>query len=405
MIEKVIRNLMGHVWLIIIAGGRGTRLFPISNPECGKQFCLLGDEYTFLQSTIRNFTSIGFDNSHVIVVVSDKKQAAFATTQATEVGIPSENIWIGSSDGYAGAMIEASRRLVKIDEHAIVINTPADHYLDPTETFQQILADAIAGALHGFMVLIGNKITDLSTAMGCGHAIYEETDQKWYPVNSFIEKPDEECAKKLLQSDNSTCNTGIMVWHAQDISNLAPKRTSGFGTAKLMKVLGNRLKVVVGKFPWRDCGTLKGLYSVPIIRKSPHSKNATLGNGEFHLSYSCKNSLFYADEGLSLRVSNAVELAVVFNHIKTKPTLLISRLDESREIARLFEDYEKYDQLLSKDFSFNARNNHVTVVDSIGGLSVVFVGVNQSDVTIYHREEDGILEALVSINPAFRLTA
>ena len=115
---KNLETLLTHIWVVIVAGGNGTRLFPISTPSREKQFCLLGDKHSFLQRTILNFLSLGIDASHIVVVVSNEHQVDLAREDSTAVGIPMENIWnIGEGHGFYGAMALVGSQIGTIDEH------------------------------------------------------------------------------------------------------------------------------------------------------------------------------------------------------------------------------------------------------------------------------------------------
>ena len=57
-----------HVWVAIIAGGQGTRLFPISHTDIPKQFCQLDEKNTFIQAVIENFAGVGIKRNHMIVI-------------------------------------------------------------------------------------------------------------------------------------------------------------------------------------------------------------------------------------------------------------------------------------------------------------------------------------------------
>ena len=83
---------MEHLWVAIIAGGQGTRLFPISHPGCPKQFCQLDKKNTFIQAVIENFASLNIKRTHMLVITTDENQTALAKKQCLSRGILSQNI-------------------------------------------------------------------------------------------------------------------------------------------------------------------------------------------------------------------------------------------------------------------------------------------------------------------------
>jgi mannose-1-phosphate guanylyltransferase len=385
---------MEHLWVAIIAGGKGTRLFPISHPGCPKQFCQLDKKNTFIQAVIENFASLSIKRTHMIVITTDENQTALAKKQCLSRGILSQNIvQIDPNLGYAGAMIYATQCIYLLDKDAVVISTPSDQYLSANEDFRDTIKAAYFQVDESDdAVIIGVKINDIVTAMGCGHAIYQEDYGPCYQVTSFVEKPDRILADKIMRQGNSACNTGINVWRAYTINKLFTGHSyKGISTDELMDSLDN-LRVSVGNFDWHDCGTLKSLYE--ISTKTPNHKNASLGGGTFE-RIDCRRSLFYADEGMELHVSGAEDDAVLFTVINEKPILVIAKLSESQKIKRLAEDYLKHEDILTADFSMGARNNFVLRSNISEEIIAGFVGVNNYCIYV-HRKPDGVLSAIVS---------
>lgn len=382
-----------HVWVAIIAGGQGTRLFPISHTNRPKQFCRLDKRNTFIQAVIENFTGLGIKPTHIVVVTTSEHQTELAKEQVLPRGVLSQNILeISPSFGYAGAMVKAAEFISMLDPEAIVINTPSDQFLVADEDFGSTIDAAIEAAKASQPVIIGVKVNDLVTAMGCGHALYEEAEAPCFPVTGFVEKPKREEADRIMRQGNSACNTGINVWRASTVLSATEGiRLVGLATDDFMKLLGE-LKIAVGNFEWHDCGTLKSLYEVS--KKTPNHKNASLGNGSFERN-NCRGSLLYASRGMELRVTGAKDDAVIFTIINEKPIIVVAKLAESQRIKDLAEDYSRHEAFLTDDFSFGARNNVVLGSNVSDELIVGFVGVENYAVYV-HKRSDGTLEAAVS---------
>ena len=382
-----------HVWVAIIAGGQGTRLFPISHTNRPKQFCRLDKRNTFIQAVIENFTGLGIKPTHIVVVTTSEHQTELAKEQVLPRGVLSQNILeISPSFGYAGAMVKAAEFISMLDPEAIVINTPSDQFLVADEDFGSTIDAAIEAAKASQPVIIGVKVNDLVTAMGCGHALYEEVEAPCFPVTGFVEKPKREEADRIMRQGNSACNTGINVWRASTVlSATEGLRLVGRATDDCMKLLGV-LKIAVGTCEWHDGGTLKSLYEVS--KKTPNHKNASLGNGSFERN-NCRGSLLYASRGMELRVTGAKDDAVIFTIINEKPIIVVAKLAESQRIKDLAEDYSRHEAFLTDDFSFGARNNVVLGSNVSDELIVGFVGVENYAVYV-HKRSDGTLEAAVS---------
>ncbi len=383
-----------HTWLAVIAGGKGTRLFPISNPDKPKQFCQLDSKNTFIQAAIDNFTGLGIKPNHIVVITTSDSQTEWAKSQVMSRGVLSQDIYQIAPDwGYPGAMYQATKFISKLDPDAKVICTPSDQYLESSDDdFEYAIKIALKEAENDFPVLIGVKVNDLVTAMGCGHAIYEDSDRGCYTVTEFIEKPNEYMADKIMRRDDTACNTGIAVWKASTVLNsINEAEVRGMNTDEFFAKF-NKCKIAVGAFTWRDCGTFKSLYE--ISAKTPHHKNASLGDGTFE-RIRCRRSLLYATDGMDLSVSDAEDDAIIFTTIDDKPIVVVAKLSDSQSIKELAEDYAKHEKFLKKDFSFGARNNSVLSSNVSDELIVGFVGVKNYAVYVRKRQ-NGRLEAAVS---------
>ena len=80
-----------HLWLALIAGGDGTRLWPISNMNCPKQFCQLPTGETFCQATVERFMRLGVKPNHIMVITTNDHQRALAIEQLTPLKVISPN--------------------------------------------------------------------------------------------------------------------------------------------------------------------------------------------------------------------------------------------------------------------------------------------------------------------------
>ena len=388
----------GKVWTAIIAGGQGTRLFPLSHDECPKQFCHIDKNQTFIQATIKRFVDFGVKPRRVVIIVTNDNQLDLAKEQCVPLGVISENILkINPGFGYAGAMIKAAEFIKELDEDAIIINTPADQFIVSDESFVETINNALDSARVGNPTIIGVKVSDLVTFTGCGHALYDapENDEELpiYDVKGFIEKPEKETALALMRENSSACNTGINVWDTHTILS-AKVEARGLGTDELMSALRlyADLKVAVGTFAWYDCGTLKSLFDISI--KTPNHKNANLGKGTIERT-DCRRSLFYSIDGVTLRATNIKDAAIIINNIDDHIVIAIVKLDDSQKVKQLAENYKEHKEFLTDDFSFGARNNIVMRTDYSKEIRVGFVGVN--DCIVYsHKHRTGEIEIAIS---------
>lgn len=401
------KQLLEHTWLAVIAGGQGTRLFPLSHNSRPKQFCHLNKDDTFIQATIKRFLGLGIKPNHVVIITTNKNQTELATSQTASLGIIPQNIYeISPHYGYAGSMVKAAEFIKKLDDSAIIVNTPADQFIVADENFEQVIAHVVENIdSGGEPTIVGVKTSDLVTVMGCGHALYDpdekDNDGILFHVASFVEKPDEETATRLMREDNSVCNTGINVWKAEQVlSSTDPSDLEefGLGTDDLMRDLlesfyGN-IHVAVGKFIWRDCGTLKSLYDVSEDAMTPNHKNVSLGKGHIERT-DCRRSLFYNIRGTNLRVTGVEDAAVLVTEIEDNIIIAIVKLSESQRVRELAEDYNTNKKFLTDDFSVGARNNMIVRSNFSEQVKVGFVGVDNY-IVYTHKHEDGTIDIAVS---------
>jgi len=381
-------EFLEHVWVAIIAGGQGTRLFPLSHPERPKQFCQLTEKDTFIQSVIKNFTWFDIPATRFVVVTTNQCQTDLAIEQTLPRGILSQNILqISPLYGYAGAMVKAAEFIYNLDPDAIIINTPSDQYLKLDDSFATAIDNAIVAAKKGRAVVVGVKVNDLVVATGLGHAVFDPKDKSPCPaIMNFVEKPDKKEANRLMRAGNSAANTGINVWAAQTVleATAALDTSHGLATDVLMSHLGSRLDLSSGNFVWHDCGTLQSFYK--ILPKTPNHKNATLG---IHVErYDCRNSLFVcAEEGYILCATGFRDVSLVVATIEDRTVAVAASLAESQKVKQLAERYDEHREYLIEDFSFNARNN-IVMRGNVENAFAGFVGV-ENVIIHFYKQPDG----------------
>ena len=386
--ENAISRNCQNLYLAVIAGGRGTRLFPHSHDGKPKQFCQLDAEHTFIQATVERFLDLGVRPTNSVIVTTNSNQGKLANDQLDRYGILSQNIIeIPFEYGYAGAMIEAAKFISRFDQNATIINTPSDHYIVANEIFSTVITQAIKNSLRT-PTLVGVKTSNLATTMECGNAIYDPRGNSLCKtVTGFEEKPDETTADRLMREDRSAVNTGINIWTLHDIMEASAMLYNGYrglSTDRLMNLFP-RLDVAIGRFTWHDCGTLQALYE--ISKKTPHHKNASLGGGEVY-RFNCLRSLFITVEGIILVVAGARDIAVVTNIIESRPVVTIYPLNETQRIRLLAEDYRLHSDFLNPEFIAGTRNNYVNYTSISSEVSVGFVGVHDYSVTATKNRDD-----------------
>ena len=185
-----------HTYAVIMAGGGGTRLWPVSRKEKPKQLLPLIGQETLFQSTVKRLENLFTPDR--ILVVTVEEQAREMRLQVPE--IPEENYIIEPGPrGTASVVGLAAAVLYKRDINAAMAILPSDHFIRNRDLFHYLLKAAFEVAQNGYLVTLGITPTQPSTAYGYiqqGESLNGQYKYPTYNVKRFIEKPDEKTAQQ-----------------------------------------------------------------------------------------------------------------------------------------------------------------------------------------------------------------
>jgi len=209
--------MKNHFYAVIMAGGGGTRLWPLSRASTPKQILHLFGEKTLFQIAVDRLTGV-FDFDHIFVVTT----ASLATELEAEVPqIPVENYLIEPMPrGTASVVAMAAATLQKKDPEAIMAILTADHFIENISLFERLLQSAYEAAASGSLVTLG--ITPTFPSTGYGYIEQGILSGRFgglnaYKVDAFREKPDEKTAAEFLAKGGFTWNSGMFVWRSDVI--------------------------------------------------------------------------------------------------------------------------------------------------------------------------------------------
>jgi mannose-1-phosphate guanylyltransferase len=350
---------MKHTYAVIMAGGGGTRLWPVSRQKHPKHILPLLGERTLFQDTLERLE--GFISSDQVYAVTTEDQKSELQAQAQK--IPDENFLIEPLQrGTASVVGLAAAILAKRDPEAVMIVMPADHFLKNSQLFQDILRVAVDVARNDYLVTLGIPPTHPST--GYGYIQWDGLLPKKFkfPVHKvirFTEKPDKERARAMVAEGDYAWNSGIFIWQVISIMDeFSIQMPQLFDTLKqigeawgtnrqqeVLRLLWKKLipetidygimehaaKVAVipaGGLDWSDVGSWDSLFEV-----LPQDGSGNVSVNCDHLQLNTKNSMIYST-GKKLIATIGVEELII---IETGDALLVCRRDQAQQVRQVIE--------------------------------------------------------------------
>lgn len=207
--------------IVVMAGGIGSRFWPVSTAECPKQFIdVLGCGKSLLTLTVERFGNIcPIEN---IWVVTSAKYESLVREQLPM--IPSENILLEPCRrNTAPCIAYAAWKIKKRDPEANMVVTPSDHFVVDINEFRRVIESSLRFVADSDAILtLGIKPTRPETGYGYIEAVLGNatlSNKEVFRVDSFKEKPDIDTAKAYIARNNFYWNSGIFVWNVQTIVN------------------------------------------------------------------------------------------------------------------------------------------------------------------------------------------
>lgn len=300
--------------VVIMAGGVGSRFWPLSTPEYPKQFIdILGCGRTLIQLTVDRFKGICPMSN--FWVVTNAKYVDIVKQQLPD--IPIEHILAEpAARNTAPCIAWACWSIKKEDPQANVVVTPADAVVMNPEEFRRVINNALSFTeCNNAIVTIGIKPSRPETGYGYVEAA-DAVSGEICKVSAFKEKPDHDTAEKYLRAGNYLWNAGIFVWNIETITecitkykpNIAADMDEIAETGKVEEVFPNCEKISIdfavmepaaadgivythpAYFGWSDLGNWASLHDK---LKKDENGNGIVGNVKF---YECSNCVVHAED-------------------------------------------------------------------------------------------------------------
>jgi len=209
--------MMSGFYALIMAGGGGTRLWPLSRQARPKQALALVGERTMFEHAVDRIASVFQPEDVFIVTGSDQVESLLL--QAPE--LPGDNFIVEPlGRGTAPAIGLGAIHLHKRDPQAVMAVLTADHFIRDVERFQQVLPAAEQAARRGHLVTLGIAPSFPATGFGYIKQGAQVATVEGFPVfrvERFTEKPSQETAFRMVESGRYSWNSGMFVWRVDRI--------------------------------------------------------------------------------------------------------------------------------------------------------------------------------------------
>jgi mannose-1-phosphate guanylyltransferase len=349
---------MKNNFIVIMAGGVGTRFWPFSRQTYPKQFHdVLGTGRTLIQQTADRFKGICPDEN--IYVVTSEEYYELTKTQLPFLS-DDQILCEPSRRNTAPCIAYACYKIQTKCPDANIVVAPADHVIIKEEEFQKRILVALDYSKdHDVLVTLGIKPTRPDT--GYGYIQFDDQEpSEIKPVKTFTEKPHLELAEQFLESGDYVWNAGIFVWSVKSIINAFTKflpevadaflnSQQHFYTDKEKEILSvaypqcksisidngvmeraNNVFVVLSDIGWSDLGTWKSVYEISDKDESHNAIDANV------MLYNTKNCVIKASPD-KLVVVNGLEGFIVaeFDNV-----LMICKKDDEQLVKQFVSDAE-----------------------------------------------------------------
>lgn len=223
------------IYVVILAGGKGTRLWPLSRKSQPKQFLAILDNHSLLQEAVKR--AKGLTTNRNILVVTNEKQVPLVRKQLPRIK-NSQILVEPSQRNTAAAIALAAHEVIRKNSKAIMVILPSDHSIRKAAVFRQtILAACRVAKVEGNSVSLGVPPSCPETNFGYLKLLPPRTKpygKNIRIVENFTEKPDLKTAKHFMASGQYVWNTGIFVWKAstflENLARFLPSTANALGT-------------------------------------------------------------------------------------------------------------------------------------------------------------------------------
>lgn len=386
---------------IILCGGSGTRLWPISRTLMAKQFVKLFDGMSLFQLTVERNSKV----CNTQFIVSNAEQYFLALDQLEELKKTNNNYLLEPVGRNTAPAIALACLALGNDD--IVLVTPSDHLIKNEEEYQNVIIRAKELASEGNLVTFGITPSFAETGFGYIEASSED-------VKAFHEKPDLDTASQYLNAGNYYWNSGMFMFKAgvfleelkkysPDIYDACEEAFSNASKEDMLRIKyddmmnipensidyavmekSNKVKVVASDIDWSDLGSFDSLYE-----ELPKDDNGNTLN-ENHVCIDSKNNLIYGNHRKIATVD--IEDMII---VDTGDALLLSKKGSSQKVKQVVLEVRQNTELHNIHLTGHRPWGTYTVLEDSPGYKIkrieVKPGKRLSLQKHYHRNEHWIV--------------
>ena len=337
-------------YAVIMAGGIGSRFWPMSTEKNPKQFLKLVDNKSLILLTYERLLNISSKDK--IFIITSEKYKDQIKEQIPEVNL--ENvIYEPNPKNTAPAIYLATKHILNIDNHATIGIYPADHYIKNNEQLYCSIKDIESFIINNKQGIVTIGLTPNYPSTSYGYInIDEDKENQITRINKFIEKPSLEKASQLIKDKNNLWNSGMFFFNAQTMINeldtYAPKIGKLFSKIKSLSEINEiwndlpsesidyavmektkEAYCVQSPLEWTDLGTWMALFT---LLDKVENNNVIKGNA---LTYDASDNLIISHNKLTA-VVGLDNIAV----INLKDRTLVINLNKSEDVRNIMKKIE-----------------------------------------------------------------
>jgi mannose-1-phosphate guanylyltransferase len=351
------------MYIVILAGGSGTRFWPLSRKKTPKQLMSVFGGKSMLQRTVERVLPL---KPKRILVVTNALQAEETARQLEYIkGAPVDIIAEPIGRNTAPAIGLAASIIAYHDPDGVMAVLPADHYITDEEGFRRILSQGRETAMNSYLVTLGITPTRPETGYGYIEADTSCRGHAPFPVRRFVEKPNREKALEFLDSGNFFWNSGMFIWKActildgigtfmpplavslsklvfsesiWELRDLKPQIEAIYGEISgesidfgVMEKADN-VQVIPADFGWSDVGSWS---AIPEVAEADPLGHVTI-NAKEVISVDATDCLVYGDNRVVALVG--IRDMIVVN---TADALLVCPKNRAQDVKKVVEELER----------------------------------------------------------------